>query len=100
MLGIFAELMHVDDVHDAAQPVQRAQRSAPLDAGLQREKKEDRGGEQNDVIHGGLADLQQIADALHADGDSQSEARQESGDAEDADNSEGGSNSEEPDGAA
>ena len=62
-LGVFGELMHVDDVGERAQFVQGLERMVALKAAFERQEKVDRRGEEQHFVHAGIDALGEIGDA-------------------------------------
>jgi hypothetical protein len=60
--GVLGELVHVDDVGDGAELVEGPERAPPLDPRLERDEKEDRRSDQDDVVHAGFQPLDELAD--------------------------------------
>ena len=59
-IRILCQLMHVDHVRDAAQPVQHAQRSPPLESVFERHEEQQNEREQDDFVRRRLNALQGV----------------------------------------
>ena len=65
---ILGELMHVDDVRDAPELMQRRERLAALEPGFEGDEEEDRGAEEDHGADGGVHRLDEFREAVDPGG--------------------------------
>jgi hypothetical protein len=57
--------MHIDDVGDTSEAVQRTEGKPSLPTTLQSNEEQHRYGEQHDLVHTGLGDLEEVELTVH-----------------------------------
>ena len=71
LLGILGELVHVDDVGDAAEPVQRRERALALEAVLETRQEVHRDPEEDEIVGERLCGLYRARESVDARGHAQ-----------------------------